>query len=287
MSAANPDPTEKPLDVLFVSPERFRASPQIGVPCAMTWHELGLYLSRPSIGETKGEAGAWSPALYDGNLRRKANLVSIGALVVDVDEAGDVDNVADIVGRYDAIVHETFSSTNDGPRCRVVLRLAAPIDATMYEATHKAIRGALATAGVIADEGAKDASRLSYSPVRRSGAGYRFRQVDGILLDAKRVLAAQPSPRPRPSPRPVPLDHRDAYVRAALQRAADAVSTATEGMRHYTVCKEAFALERLGLGESAIEGALLPAFVASAGERREHEGRRTIRDAVRARRGGA
>ena len=33
--------------------------------------------------------------------------------------------------------------------------------------------------------------------------------------------------------------------------------------------------------------ALLPAFVAAAGERREHEGARTIRDAIRARRGAA
>jgi hypothetical protein len=274
---------ERMMNVLFVSPERFRMTPQIGTPTTPTWHELAQYLSRPTWANAKDVAGAWSPALYTDNVRRKSNLVSIGALVLDVDQEGDVDNVADIVGRYDAIVHETFSSTGESPRCRVVIRLAEAIDAATYEATHKAIRGALAAAGVAADEGAKDASRLSYSPVRRASAAYRFRQVDGILLDAKRVLAAQPIPKPRAVPAPIAPDHRDAYVRGALRRAADAVSAANEGIRHYTLCKEAFALARLGLSESDIVNALLPAFIAAAGERRELEGRRTIRDAIHAR----
>ena len=255
----------------------------MGTSRRATWARLTEALSRPTFGDTKDIAGAWSPALYTGNIRRKANLVHVCALVVDVDQGGDVDNVADIVGRYDAIVHETFSSTSEAPRCRVVIRLAEAIDAATYEATHRAVRLALASACVVADEGAKDASRLSYVPVRRRGAGYRFRQVDGLLLDAKRVLAAQPAPKPRPPPIPIAPSHRDAYVRGALRRAADTVIAASEGIRHYTLCKEAFSLTRLGLSESEIEATLLPAFVHSAGERRELEGRRTIRDAVRAR----
>jgi hypothetical protein len=51
--------------------------------------------------------------------------------------------------------------------------------------------------------------------------------------------------------------------------------------------REAFALARLGLSDAEIADALLPAFLAAAGERREAEGTRTIRDAVRARRGAA
>ena len=42
---------DRTLDVLYVSPERFRASPQVGVGCRMSWTELAGYLSRPSIGE--------------------------------------------------------------------------------------------------------------------------------------------------------------------------------------------------------------------------------------------
>jgi hypothetical protein len=284
MSAAD---VARILDVLYLSPQRFRASPQIGTACRMAWEELGRWLARPSVGDAKDEAGAWSPALYRENVRRKANLVAIGALVVDIDEAGDVDAAADLVARYRAIVHETFSSNNDAPRCRIVLDLVEPVDATTYEATHKIVRAHLGAAGLPADEGAKDASRVSYAPVRRPGAGYRFRMVAGAALDARAVLAAQPPSPPRSSPRPVAPDHRDAYIRGALRRAADAVGAASEGIRHYTLSKEAFALARLGLPQSEVERALLPAFVAAAGERRADEGARTIRDAVRARQGAA
>jgi hypothetical protein len=274
------------IHVLHVSPERFRMSPQIGVHCEMEWDQLAAYLARPSIGEAKDEAGAWSPALYRDNVRRKSSLVAIDAIVLDFDESG-VDEVADVLGRYTVIVHETFSSTNDNPRCRAVVQLAEPIDAATYEAMHALARAHMRDVGLPADEGAKDASRLSYAPVRRQGAGYRFRALDGELLDARRVLAAQPPPPPRPVPRPPSPEHRDRYIEGALRSAATAVADANEGIRHYTLCKEAFGLARLGLATHEIERALLPAFVAAAGERREAEGRRTIADAVRARKGAA
>ena len=167
------------LDALYVSPSQFPRSPQVGTRRSMEWAGLATYLSRHSIDDSKDAAGAWSPGLYQDNVRRKASLISIGALVVDIDENGDVDEAADPVAKYAAIAHETFSSTNDAPRCRIVLALAEPIDAATYEALHTIVRATLARAGMPADEGAKDASRLSYAPVRRPGAGYRFRLVGG------------------------------------------------------------------------------------------------------------
>jgi hypothetical protein len=205
--------------------------------------------------------------------------------VIDVDEDGDVDEVAAVVSDYRAVVHETFSSTDAAPRCRLVLALAEPVDGPTYEATHAVVRDHLDDAGVVADIGAKDASRLSYAPVRRPGAGYRFREVEGRPFDARACLSAQPPPAPPSAPRLIAPQHRDAYERAALQRAAEAVSYASEGTRHYMLSREAFSLARLELSDAEIAGTLLPAFVAAAGERREWEGARTIRDAVRARRG--
>ncbi len=271
------------LDVLFVRPESFRASPQIGTACRVTFRELAAYLGRPTIGESKEIAGAWSPALYAGSVRRKSTLLHACALVVDVDEGGDVDHVSGLVARYRAIVHSTFSSTPEVPRCRVVIALAEVVDAPTYEATHKVIRAHLRAAGVIADEGAKDASRVSYAPVVRPGASFRCVALDGEPLDAVAVLAAQPPEPPRSAPRLVALEHSDGYRRGALRRAAAAVSNASDGERHYTLSKEAFCLARLDLSEQEIAGALLPAFVSRAGEPRRREGERTIRDACRAR----
>lgn len=279
------DPTL--LDVLFVWPDRFRASPQVGVACRVTFEELALYLSRPSVGESKDEVGAWSPALYRDNVRRKGCLITIGALVVDIDENGDVDAIAASLARYSTIVHETFSSTTDRPRCRVVVELTKPVDWPTYERAHAIARAHLRDAGVVADDGAKDASRLSYAPVRRYGAGYRYVRLSGAPLDAEAVIASQPIKRSRPAPPPPAVEHRDRYVAAALRDAARAIARASDGARHHTLCREAFALARFGVSYAEIEAVLLPAFVAAAGATREYEGRRTIRDALFARRGAA
>jgi hypothetical protein len=275
---------ENPLDVLFVPPWRFRGRPQAGLALHMTWGDLARWLALPTMGEAKDEAGAWSPALYREGVRRKAALVHAHAIVVDVDQGGDVERVASVVARYRAIVHSTFSSTPEVPRCRIVLALAVAIDAPTYEAVHAVIRAHLQAVDIAADEGAKDASRVSYAPVVRPGAEYRFAATHGAPLDAGVVLDAQPPPAPRSAPRPLNPKHAGAYVRGALRRAAGAVAGAIPGARHAALNREAHALARLALDEAAIVSALLPAFVAAAGERREHEGRRTIRDAVQARR---
>ena len=130
-----------------------------------------------------------------------------------------MDRVADVLALYRAVVHATYSSTPERPRCRVVLHLAEPVDAATYERAHTVVRGHLRAAGIVADEGAKDASRVSYSPVVPPGTAYRVRVVDGSPLDARAVLAAQP-PVVRPSasaPRAPACG--DVYARAALRRA--------------------------------------------------------------------
>lgn len=274
------------MDVLFISAAQFEQKPQVGTPRTMTVPEIADFLAHPSIGESKAEAGGLSPARYEGNIRRKSSLVWIWMLVLDFDENGDVDLIAEALERYSVIIHETFSSTNDNPRCRAFVELLEPLDVAEYESMHRIARAHLAEAGFPADEGAKDASRLSYCPVRRPGARYRFRTVEGEPLDARAILASQPRPTPRPLPTLPRPEHADAYVRAALRRGADAVASASAGMRHYQLCREAFTLARLeGLTFEDIEQALLPAFVSAAGERREYEGIRTIRDAFKARRG--
>jgi hypothetical protein len=271
------------LDVLFVPPERFRRRPQTGVACRMSWAQLAQYLATPTLGAAKDAAGAWSPARYRDDKRRKANLVHACALVVDVDEGGDVGNVADALRRYRSIVHSTFSSTRDAPRCRIVLALAAPIDADTYARVHSVVRAHLLAAGIVADDGAKDASRLSYSPVGRHGGAFDCRTTAGEPLDACAVLALAAAPPSRPLPPPLSVS-ADRYARAALEHAAVTIASANPGARHAALSREAFKLARLDLSALDIERALLPAFVASAGDARATEGARTIRDAIRARR---
>jgi hypothetical protein len=278
--------TEGELDVLYVSPEAFRRSPQVGVPCLMPWSSLQAYLRSPSVGDSKEIAGGYALGAYSDNVRRKANLLRIRGLVLDFDESS-VSDVAMRLTRYRAVIHETFSSLDDAPRCRAIVELAEDVDAKTYDALHAIVRAFFRAADLPADEGAKDPCRLSYSPVRRPGAGYGFAVTDGVPLDAAAVLSAQPPRQTRPAWAPLPRPkHRDAYVAAALRRASDAVARATPGQRHHALCREAFAVARFeGLAEHEIHGALLGPFVRAAGEQRKREGERTIADAIRARRG--
>jgi hypothetical protein len=279
---------EPELDVLFVSPAQFARSPQKGTPTRMTWSAFADYLSRPSVGDAKGIAGGFSPALYLDEVRRKENLVRIQVLVIDIDGNGDVDRVADEVAQYDAICLETFSSTNDDPRCRLLLRLAEPVDARTYELAHALVRSKLRNElEVHPDDGAKDASRLSYAPVRRPGAQYRFRVTRGRPVSAVQLVASIPPAPPRPPPIVVRPEHRDAYRQGALRSAVDAVASASAGARHETLNREVWSLARLGLTEDEIRAALLPTAVAVMGDGRRSEAERTIRDAYRARKGAA
>jgi hypothetical protein len=281
---------ERPLDVLFVSPEAFRVSPQRGEQRRPEWDSFAAFLSRPSIGDSKDIAGGYALGSYGDGIRRKANLASIGGLVVDVDENGDVDRVADAVSNYRAIVHETFSSTNDAPRCRLILALEETIDAATYDPVHRVVRTHLRVRGIQPDDGAKDCSRLSYSPVRRADAGYRFRVTTGRPLSAARLLVAQ-KPKPKPEKRPAstePIKHPDSYKQAALRAAAASVSKATPGGRHHALLQAVWGLARpeLALDEETISRALLDAFVAAAGEARRTEAHRAIANAYAARRHG-
>jgi hypothetical protein len=274
------------IDVLFISPRQFQAKPQVGTPRTLTWLELIEFLSEPAWGDSKDAVGGWTPGRYHENVRRKANLTHASALVIDIDRDGDVDKVAGEFGLHDCIIHETFSSTPATPRCRVVLRFAEPVGVETYEHVHRVIRRRLREdLHIGVDDGAKDVCRLSYSPVRRAGSGYRFRTTVGKPLDAVAIVKANP-PLVRMLPAlPVYKSQGDKtkYVDAALRRAAASLGGAHVGSRHETLCKEAYSLARLGLTLGEITRALVPAAIASMGEERRREIERTIVDGFRAR----
>ena len=274
------------LDLLFVPADMFLRIPQVGRPHRMTFAQLAENLSKPVEGDKKDVAGAYSPALYRDNVRRKSNLVHVCCLVIDIDE-GNVDpaRLAELFAKRRAVVHSTFSSAPDARRSRIIVELERAIDGATYDKLHAWYRARLSKVGVVADIGAKDASRLSYLPVVKPGQKQVTIQLHGTPLDAKGLVARMPEPPPRPPPVVIPPDHRDKYCQGALRRAVEEVSRAKVGDRHYVLAKEAWGLARLDLSEQEIEAALLPVFVANAGESRRAEGLRTIRGQVADRNG--
>lgn len=289
--------TDAKLAVLFVSSHQMRQLPQTGDQHFLSWSALVEELSEAQLprkltgdpNQEKAQWGAWSPGLYEGGHRNRRSLIHASALVIDVDAGGDVDLVADLLEDRRAVVHATYKSTAEEPRCRIVLPFTAPVDPATYRHVADVVCAHLAQAGLTVDRGAtRDPSRLSYVPVVRPGEAYRFRCLEGRALDAVAIVAANPLPR-KPAPRPNRgRGNRRAYVVRALRSAVARVECASPGDRHATLYGQAFGLARedLGLPDEDIVAALLPAFVRTAGEGRREEGERTIADAVDARRKG-
>jgi hypothetical protein len=287
------------LDFLFIESRWFTPPlpppPQVGRAFKLGWSTIAGYLSRPSVGPSESEqpdpdkakrtGGGYSIARYAQNLRRVANLVHVHALAVDVD-GGDanVHRCASLLGDYRAIVHETFKSTIETPRCRVLLKLTEPIDARTYEAVHGVVRAHLRKLGLVLDEHAKDAARVSFVPMRRPGASYEFEVTHGAPLDPHAVLAARTEPTSPRSQATASVGASRRERQGALRSAAANIETAKSGERHGLLHAEALTLARarLGLNEAEISAALMPAWISAAGESRRREGEKTIADAVQA-----
>ncbi len=278
------------------------ASRHIGIACGMRWPEFRGYLSRgvpghpakyPDPDIAKRAEGGWTGGLYREGWRHHTAFVHTQLLTIDIDAHGEIERAAEAFAPFRKAIHSTYKSSPDAPRCRVVLQLAKPCtDLRTYKRAHGALRERLSSWGYIRpdrahkikgdiDEGASDATRLSYAPMYQPGRAFAFLATDGELLDVDRI----PEP-PKPPPRPVSPTIRernpDRYREAALRRAEQEIRSALEGQRHETLFREAAALARpdLGLSDAEIWGALEPAALAVMGEGRRFEIERTLRDGI-------
>lgn len=279
------------LDVLLVAdPDLYAEAHVLMIGQAMvapSWEDLCEWLALERVASCKAEHGAWTPALFIDNHKTKERLVHACALLIDVDEGGDVDRLAAVLVGHRALVHGTYSSTPEAPRARIVMPLVAPVDARADEHLWQVVVAHLGSRDVQVDLGTSDAGRLGYLPAHHPDRpAVRFVRVEGEALDADRILAAQPPIREPAAPKTVAPEHRDAYVRAAIRGCSEDLGSASVGDRHHTLLRAAWSLSRpdLGLSESEIESALLPVAVAVMGDRRRDEARRAVRDTYRARR---
>jgi hypothetical protein len=278
----------RPVEILLVAPGALGH----GRPFTFdSFDVFALYISRPTFMSPTGDAeadkateGGLVCGAFRGGRRRKADFLGTRAMSFDFDDC-DVETVARSVVDLSTCVHETFKSRAGARRCRLYVELLERVeDVGAFDAAHDVLRKHFAARGIVADESAKDCSRLNYLPVRAIGTGYQFTRTRGKPLDVARMLAVQPPPPPRPPPKLAPLpQHRDKYIAAALTAARANVAAATPGGRHLALCREAFSLARLGLSEGEIAHALIPAFVATSGETRRREAERAVHDAVAAR----
>jgi hypothetical protein len=278
------------------------AAKHVGIACQMRWSEICGYLSRgtmcdpgkyPDLEIAKRQEGGWAGGLYRGGWRHHSAFVHTQLLTIDVDAHGEIERAAEALAPFRKAMHSTFKSAPDAPRCRVVLLLAEPCtDLRLYKRAHAAVRERLYSWGYIRpdkvrgikgdiDEGASDATRLSYAPMYQPGREFRFLATEGEPIDVRRI-PEPPAPPPRPLVSTTREHNPDRYREAALRRAEEEVRSALEGQRHESLFKQAASLARpeLALPDGEIWSALEPAALAVMGEGRRFEIERTIRDGL-------
>jgi hypothetical protein len=281
---------EAPFHMTVFWPERLTRAPQVGIHVSETWAGFVRWACHPVTATAKDAAGGFTVATLHDGVRRKSHVESVTALAIDHDDGSvSPEEAHEALSSVAHVVLTTASHTLDRPRWRAVAPFDRHPSADEYGRVYPVAAAQFTAAGIALDPSTKDACRLWYSPTVKPGAPFASFVGDGEPIYVDRLLAIadalERAKPPRPALQPLAPEHRDRYVQAALQKAADAVAGAGEGSRHYTLSREAFTLARpaLKLDEGQIESALLPAWVNAAGERREYEGRRTIRDAIHAR----
>lgn len=282
---------EMPFPLTVFWPERLARTPQTGVHVQETWPGFVRWVSHPAITLAKEAEGGFTLATLRDGVRRKTHVISVTALAVDHDEGSATAVKAhESLAGFAHVVFTTHSHTTERPRWRAVVPFDRPATAEEYVALYALAAQQFARDGIVLDATTKDPCRLWYTPTVKPGAPFEVYVGDGepARIDKMVAIAAELERQkpPKQPPAPVAPDHRDAYVRGAIRNAQSVLISAAAGERHLMLSREAFALGRaeLGLSDGAIESALLPAFVHAAGEPRRHEGMRTIRDAIRARR---
>jgi hypothetical protein len=285
---------ERAATITFLTPERFAAAPQVGMPITQEWHSLLRWLTWPTVGESKRARGAWCPSVLEGG-RIKGGRGPMSLLAFDVDDchAGALDRSAAALAPHAGAVIPTFSATPENPKHRIVLLPSRSLTAEEFTVAWPQMVRALAACGIVVDKGCKNLNRLYFACVVRSPSAWLgARILTGNPVDVEAMLStareAAENERARRleqarAHRPVRDDHRGRYIAGAIEKARGNVAGAPEGGRHDALLHEAYSLARLDLTEGQITGELLEAFVGAAGEARRHEGERAIHDAVTAR----
>lgn len=263
-----------------------------GTPGTTTWAGLARLLGRASEGEPskyadpnvqKSARGGWSGCSLRNGRRLASAFVETRLLGLDIDKNGKVEQALKAFEPFKKIVHATYKSTAEAPRCRVILLLKVPCrDAEAFRRAHRAARHAVVQAGWFHpedfDDAGSDPSRLWFLPMVPPGISYIFHVTEGALLDVSKLSA--PVAANKPTLAKVARSSKPSGSGSgALAWADRRMRSASEGHRHSTVYAVAAWLAEIAppIPEHEIVDVLMS--YAPAG--RDAEFRRTIADGIR------
>lgn len=237
-----------------------------------SWPELREWLGRPAErprNVEKPDLAGWSPAIFRGDERAKANVEHVTALGLDVDK-GDVplERLREVLAGWSAIVHSTRRYTPSSPRWRVVVAVTRAMLPEEHAAVWSFARAHFADAGITLDESTKDPSRFWYMPCEPQEGDFVVEELAGNELDVDQLVRweAERAPQLAMVP-PASASRTPRYGAAALEDACRRVASASNGSRNSTLNDQAFAIARLVAGGLIDDGGAARADLEASAQR--------------------
>ena len=157
--------------------------------------DLLAWIRQPKIATDKTSLPGFSLARFQNNHRALADVIDVSAVVLDDDASGlTVEDIAAGLADVAAgVVYSTHSSTPGAPRTRTILFVSRPMTAAEHSRVWTHVAALVKTRGLIADEQAKDASRLWFVPAIQPEATFYYAEFGAEPLDVDAILTLAPA----------------------------------------------------------------------------------------------
>lgn len=162
-------------------------------PWEGTWEEIVEVLGTPTHCTSKESAEGWSPFSFSGTRRLKADCLGTEILVFDLDHHKDFADLGQRLDRHQwkYLLHETYSSTSEQPRARLVIPLSQHVAPKEYPSLWQAVASSLQLS---ADEACTDLARFYFANTRPPGAPLEPADTGGnVFLSPESFKAAAPT----------------------------------------------------------------------------------------------
>jgi len=268
-------------------------------PEEVTWERLSFLLTSPEPHHgppddraTKERIPGWIPARLrtdeNGEYRRKSeNVVSVSALVLDLDNGEPLTRARQLGHGFKALMHTSWSCTPQHPKGRLVFPFSEPCPVERWSAVWAAGARFAATAGITVDRATKDPARLYFLPAvttadqRRAGwfrawlnnaPGDQWLTWRWLLCEYPEPVTAAPVRAVAPTVRRefAPATHagsRERYAAAIVRRRCDDLARGAQGGRNQAAFRAGAVVGQLdaagALNAEAVVGDLVAAAQAS------------------------